>query len=108
MTARFSLHRHSDGEEFELSIESITETDGDPQLRVSVVDKYAMVYEEDTIVGPSVLEVTEGEEIVIAEENDEENRHRLVSPKLAAIIGGATLTGVSAIAATYFYRQKKK
>ena len=84
LTVRFSLHRHSDGEEFELSIDSITEIDGDPQLRISVVDKYATVYEVDTIVGPSMLEVTEGEEIVVAED-DEENHHRLVSPKLAAI-----------------------
>lgn len=109
ITARFPLHRHSDGEEFELTIESVTETEGNPQLRLSVVDRYAMVYEVDTIEGPQVLEIVEGEEVVFSDEGDEsEEKHRLVSPKIAAIVGGATLAGVSAIAVSYFYNKQKK
>lgn len=104
---RFPLRR-DDGEEFEVSIESVVEADGVRQGRITAVDQYAMVYEEDrNVVLPEDLEVTDGEELVVDSiEDDEQKNRRIVSPKIAAIVGGATVAA-GAVVATYFYSHHK-
>ena len=92
-------------EVFHISLDRIRrQDDGSFTGYLESVDNWAMGIAQETIVLPEEIEWAENEPFVIPESGEEADK-RLVSPKVALFIGGATLAG--AVAVSYVLHQKK-
>jgi hypothetical protein len=80
--------------------------DGDLEGSIEATDEYGLEYVEDTVNLPRVIEWAENGQLIYADTEGGEAGNRIVSKKVVALIGGATIAG--AIAGIYTWNHKRK
>lgn len=104
---RLNGFRNGVKEVFHATLGRIRESeDGSLKGLLEVTDEYGLEYVEDTVNLPKVIEWAENDRLIHGDAEEGEAGNRIVSKKVVALIGGATIAG--AIAGIYTWNHKRK